>query len=72
MLRSDANKVAAIAVQDAYAGLSAVLERLRAVQSLVHGSDAHALAYALEYVCRARTHVEFMRVLETTNTDWGV
>lgn len=72
MLRSDANRLAATAAQDAYEQLSSVVCRLRAVQALVEGSDADALAYALDCMDRARTLIESMRVIETTNTEWGV
>ena len=72
MLRSDANRTAATALQDAYEQLSSAVCRLRAVQTLVEGPDADALSYALDCMDRARTRIESMRVIETTNTEWGV
>lgn len=72
MLRSDANKAATTAAQDAYVRLHAVVETLAKARALLRGTDADAADHALTHVHRALTHVESMRVLETTNTDWGI
>lgn len=72
MLRSDANRLAATAAQDAYAGLSAVLDRLIEAQAFTNGHDAYAVEQAIKHARRAVTHIESMRVFETTSTDWGI
>jgi len=72
MLRSDANKTATNAAKDAYVRLHAVVDSLAKARALLRGPDADAADHALTHVHRALMHVESMRVLETTNTDWGI
>jgi len=72
MLRSDANRAATTAAHDAYVRLHAAIDSLAKARALLPGHDADAADRALAHVHRALTHVESMRVLETTNTDWGI
>jgi len=52
--------------------LHAVVVSLAKAMALLRGPDADAADHALTHVHRALMHVESMRVLETTNTDWGI